>query len=280
MTDASRLYTGAATDPAIRAAKATRWGWWYYAEHYARQLYRYGWVLLISDIGQPLLYFIAMGVGLGSLVDSNAGMVEGVPYLTFIAPAMLIATSTQTANGEFTYPVMSGFKWQRFYWAAGSSPISPRQIAAGHALASCSRLAFQALVVIVLMALFGVPLRPTVALLFLIGPLAALAFALPLQAYAATLTSEGAQFTFISRFIVMPMFLFSGTFFPLHVLPLALRPLGWVSPVWHGAELARWAAWGKDLGPGAIAGHTAYLLLLALIGGYLAGRNYTVRLRS
>lgn len=280
MTESARVYTGAATDPALSAARARRWGWWYFAEHYVRQLFRYGWVLIISDIGQPLLYFIAMGIGLGTLVDANAGTVEGVAYLTFIAPAMLIATSTQTANGEFTYPVMSGFKWQRFYWGAGSSPLSPRQIAVGHALAACSRLLFQALVVIVLMALFGVPLAPTVFLLFLIGPLSALAFALPVQAYAATLNSEGAEFTFITRFIVVPLFLFSGTFFPLDVLPLAVRWIGWISPVWHGAELARWASYGKEMAGFALAGHVLFLLVLAVGGSLIGGRTYTARLRS
>lgn len=278
--DQLRVYTGALPGAATAARRAQRFGWWYFAEHYARQLYRYGATFLISDIGQPLLYFIAMGIGLGSLVDKSAGTVEGVAYLTFIAPALLITVSTQTISNEMTYPVMSGFKWQRFYWGAANTPLAPAQIACGHVLAALARLVFQALAVIALMALFGVPLQPSAALLVVIGPLAALAFGLPLQAYAATLTSEGQEFTFVQRFIIMPMFLFAGTFFPLSVLPTSVQWIGWISPVWHGAELARAVSYGKALSGAEITIHLAYLLTACLIGGALAVRNYARRLRS
>ncbi|MDO5701377.1 MAG: ABC transporter permease [Bowdeniella nasicola] len=285
MTDAARtgkdrVLRGNAEAPEVCAERARRFGWWYFAEHYLRQLYRYGWPLTVSDIGQPLLYFLAMGVGLGTLVDGSAGTVEGVRYLTFIAPALLVAISTQSCASELTYPVMSGFRWQRFYWGTAATPVAPWQIALGHALAVSLRLVFQASVVIALMVIFGVPIRGTVLALLLIGPAAALAFGLNLQAYAATLDSEGAEFSLVQRFLIMPLFLLSGTFFPLSVLPTAAQWLGWLSPLWHGAELARWAAYGKPLSGALLTAHAAYLLACLVIGVALVARNYRRRLRS
>lgn len=275
-----RVYTGQLPDAATAARRAQRFGWWYFAEHYARQLYRYGATLLISDIGQPLLYFLAMGLGLGALVNQGVGTVEGVPYLTFIAPALLMTIAMQTIAGEMTYPVMAGFKWRRFYWGAASTPLAPAQIACGHALAAMLRMVVQTIAVISFMWLFGVALQPSVILLFVLAPLAALAFGLPLQAYAATLTSEGQEFTFVQRFIVMPMFLFAGTFFPLSVLPISVQWIGWLSPVWHAAELARAVSYGKALSGAQIAIHLGFLLAASLIGALLVARNYTRRLRS
>jgi len=279
LTDSNRLaYTGRATPPAVQSASARRFGWWYFAEHMLRQMRGYGWPVLVYDVGQPLLYLFAMGVGLGAVVDANAGAVDGVPYLTFVAPALLVSTAVMTAAGEMTYPVMSGFKWQRIYYGPVASPISPGQIALGHILAVSFRFVAQATVFWGLMQLFGASRSGWSWLVIPIGALSALAFAAPLQAYAATLKDEGFQFSIIQRFIVMPMFLFAGTFFELSSMPIYLRWIGWLSPVWHGTELARVANYGRDLAPGMTLVHLGYLLALLTVGLLLANRNYRRRL--
>ena len=107
MTDT--VYTGRPHSAMEAACRAKRFGWWYFTEHYLRQMRRYGWPIIVSDIGQPLLYLIAMGIGLGKLVDASSGTVEGVAYLTFVAPALLVSISVQSSATELTYPVMSGF---------------------------------------------------------------------------------------------------------------------------------------------------------------------------
>ena len=77
-----------------------------------------------------------------------------------------------------------------------------------------------------------------------VATLAGLAFGLPLMAYSASIKDDKGQFALVMRFIVMPLFLFSGTFFPLDTLPLAVRWIGWISPIWHGTELGRVFSYG------------------------------------
>lgn len=279
LADSNRLaYSGRALPPGVQGARARRLGWWYFTEHILRQMKGYGWPVLVYDVGQPLLYLFAMGVGLGAVVDANAGTIDGVRYLTFVAPALLVSTAVMTAAGEMTYPVMSGFKWQRIYYGPLASPVSPGQIAFGHLLAVSFRFIAQATVFWGLMQLFGASASGWSWLVIPIGVLSALSFASLLQAYAATLRDEGFQFAFIQRFIVMPMFLFAGTFFELTAMPVYLRWIGWLSPVWHGTELARVANYGRELAPGMAWVHVGYLLALLALGLVLANRNYRRRL--
>jgi lipooligosaccharide transport system permease protein len=96
-------------------------------------------------------------------------------------------------------------------------------------------------------------------------------------AYAATIEGEGQQFNVIFRFIVMPMMMFSGTFFPVDQLPEWVRPVVWLTPLWHGTELCRGVALG-GIGFLPATGHALYLLALFGVGAYLARRNFVRRL--
>lgn len=290
MTDRTRevvdsnalAYSGRAPSHAAMAARARARGVWYYAETVLRGMRAYFWPIMLYAVGQPVLYMVAMGIGLGALVDSGAGSVDGVDYLTFVAPALLVATVVMSVSGEMTYPVMAGFKWQRLYYAPLASALEPGQIALGHLLAVVIRFVVQSLVFWAVMLVFGATSSPwAVSLLVVpVGVLTATAFGAPLQAYASTLTDEGFQFSFIQRFVVMPMFLFAGTFFPLSVMPAYLQWIGWISPVWHGTELARAASYGAPLSPTMLAVHLGFLVACTVLGLLLAVRSYTRRLRS
>ena len=98
------------------------------------RVYRRTWRgSVISSFLNPILYLAAMGVGLGSLVDQNLpGGVEGVSYLTFLAPGLLVANAMQTGAGEGAWKVMAGIKWQRHYEAILSTPVAVRDLVAGH----------------------------------------------------------------------------------------------------------------------------------------------------
>lgn len=274
------MYTGATPAPANYAARARRWGWWYFAEHYARQLYRYALPLALNDILMPLAYILAIGVGLGSLIDANAGTVQGLRYLDFVAPALIIGVISQSAVTEVTYPVLSGFKWRRIYYAPAAGPLSGAQISIGHLLAASFRTLWQATIAIVQLAICGVHLTWGVLALLLIAPLGALALAAGVQAYAATVTNEGSTFTLLFRFLILPLTLFSGTYYALGSMPIWLQWIGWISPLWHASELTRWAAVGMNLSPGMIAVHVLFLLLCAGVGVAVSCRNYERRLRQ
>lgn len=270
-------WDGSALPAGAQAARGRRWGWWLFAEHQLRTMRSFAWSLLGYAIGQPVLYLVAMGVGLGALITQS---VDGVPYKTFVAPAILVSTVMMSAAGEMTYPVMDGFKWRRMYYGAQATPLAPGQIAVGHFLAVMIRFVVQALVFWLIMLAFGVSPGHWSVLAVLIAVLATGAFAAPLQAYAASLDNEGYQFAAVQRFVVMPMFLFAGTFFPLATMPVYLRWIGWISPVWHGTQLARAVSYGARIPGWLLAIHLLYLSVLVAIGLLAARHVYARRLGS
>ncbi len=240
----------------------------------------YGLSVVATAVVEPALYMVAMGVGLGTLVDSQNGDVDGVPYLVFVAPALLVASIVMSVGTELSYPVMDGFKWHRLYFAPSASPLRPHQIANGHFVAVMIRFTAQASVFYLVMVAFGAVTLGWSVLVIPIAVLAAASFGAPLQAYAATLTSEGFQFAFIERFVVMPLFLFSGTFFPLTAMPVYLQWIGWISPVWHGTQLARVAAYGAVVPGWLVAVHLLFLITLAVLGLRWSHAVYARRLAA
>jgi len=277
--DSNRLaYTGAALSPAVQAQAGRRWGWWLYAEYRLTSMRAYLQTILIRAIGLPLLYLSSMGLGLGALVDAGAGSVDGVSYLVFVAPALLVSSIVMEASGEFSYPVMGGFKWQKHYFAAAASPVTPTQVALGELVAVGMRFIAETAVFWLVLVLFGATTSPWSALVILIAPLAALAFGAPLMAFAATQEDEGARFAFIQRFVVMPMFLFAGTFFPLEAMPGYLQWIGWICPMWHGTQLARVVCFGMTNPWWLTLLHVVFLVTCTLIGIWAAARVFNRRL--
>jgi len=270
-----------AHSPEVSAARARRWGAFFYAEQVLRVMRNYGWSVVLYSVGQPVAYLFAMGVGLASLVDANSeAAFGGVSYLEFVAPALLVSAAVMTASGEFSYPIMDGFKWRRVFYGPHASPLIPQQIASGHIMASTVRFLLQSVVYFVVVALFGASPSPWGWVSAIVATVAALSFGLPLMAYAASITQDKGQFALVQRFIVMPLFLFSGTFFPLDTLPLAVRWIGWISPVWHGTELGRVFTYGMDQNPVQTITHVVFLLATATVGWVLVRRQFVKRMGS
>jgi lipooligosaccharide transport system permease protein len=270
--------TSAALTPEQSAARVRRFGWWYFAESQLRAMRAYLGAITLSAVLEPVLYLLAMGIGLGTLVDAQSGPVDGVPYLEFVAPALLVASLVMSVGPEMTYPVMDGFKWHRLYYAPAATAVTPHQVAVGHFVAVMIRFCVQACTFYLVMLAFGAVRPGWSALMIPVGVLAAAAAGAPLQAFAATREDEGTAFVFVQRFVVMPMFLFSGTFFPLAAMPAYLQWIGWVSPVWHGSELARLAAYGAQVPGWLVTVHVAVLLGLAVAGVWWARSVYDRRL--
>lgn len=267
--------------PAVSAARARRWGSFFYAEQVLRVMRNYGWSVVLYSVGQPVAYLFAMGVGLASLVDANSESIfGGVSYLEFVAPALLVSAAVMTASGEFSYPIMDGFKWRRVFYGPHASPLVPQQIASGHIMASTLRFLLQSVVYFAVVAMFGASPSPWGWVSALVATVAALSFGLPLMAYAASISQDKGQFALVQRFIVMPLFLFSGTFFPLDTLPWAVRWIGWISPVWHGTELGRVFTYGMDENPVLTLTHVVFLLGTATAGWLLVRRQFVKRMGS
>lgn len=285
MTDAAQAARPerlSAHAPEVSAAKARRWGSFYFAEHMLRSMRAYLLTIIVTSVGNPLLYLFSMGVGLASIVDRSTSAASaafgGVGYLAFAAPALLVSSAVMTSANEMMFPVMDGFKWRRIYYGPHVTPLVPGQLAAGHIMAVGARLLVQSFVFFLIMLAFGAAPGPWAWVLVPLGVLCGMAFGAPLMAYSAHIEKENFQFSMIQRFIVMPLFLFSGTFYPLETMPAGMQWIGWISPLWHGNQLGRIASYGLDEPAWLMAVHVLYLAALGAVGIWWARRNYARRM--
>jgi lipooligosaccharide transport system permease protein len=233
---------------------------------------------IYSSVLGPILYLGAMGLGLGSLVDSHGtASLGGVSYLAFLAPGLMAASGMQTAMEESLYPVFAAVKWQKTYQAAAATPLRPRDIYRGHILFTTMRLTMNMIIFLIIMVAFGAARSGWVLATLPVAVLTGLAFATPLDAFAVTREKNDQAFSVIFRFGLIPLFLFSGTFFPVTQLPAWIRPLAYVTPIWHGVALCRSLSLGTADWPGAL-GHIGYLAAITLIGLAVGQRTYRRRL--
>jgi lipooligosaccharide transport system permease protein len=234
---------------------------------------------LLGSVLQPLLYLLGMGVGVGALIDtgSSTAILGGVTYVQFLAPALLATTAMIVVTQEAMWPVLDGFMWSRAYYAMAATPLRPTDVAAGVALWHATRgficAAGVALVLAVVPETRSWGLIPAVPFAVLTG----MAFAGPVTAWSSTRETVGQSFSAIMRFAIIPMFLFAGAFYPIDQLPAWLRPVAYVTPLYHGVELCRGAVLGT-LGIAAGALHVAVLLAYWLVGYSIVRRAFARRL--
>jgi ABC-type polysaccharide/polyol phosphate export permease len=232
---------------------------------------------IVISVANPLLFLTALGLGLGKLINRNHSEYLHVPYVRFILPGMLIAAVMQTAFLEAAGPVMDGARPRGNYRAAAATPLAPEDILYGHLMYWALRAAQNAILFTGVSMLFGAVSPYRAPLLVPIALLVALAFATPVAAWSVTVTRPS-QLSTVFRFVVLPLYMFSGTFFPIEQLPVGLRQLAWATPLWHGVDLCR----SLDLGTASgwlTAVHVAYLAVLVLVGIVLAQRSYARRLQ-
>ena len=238
--------------------------------------YRRGWRgSAISSAVTPVVYLLALGVGLGVFVDRSANLPDGVSYLDFVAPGLMAATAMQIASFEASWPVLGAIKWHRQYHAMLATPLRVRDVMLGHQAYFVFRLLLTATVYFVVIAAFGAVTSPVGVLAIPVTVLVGLSFTAPLAAWAAHAENE-ISFVAIFRFVILPMFLFSGTFFPISALPRVLEFVAWLTPLWHGVTLCRDLTLG-NVSPWDLL-HLAYLLAFTAAGLLAARLTYTRRL--
>ena len=259
------------TTPAQRAlaggAKPRRWGSWYVAEHRIRGMRAYYQTILATSIGNPLVYLFGLGVGLAALVPQ--GIQNGdatISYLAFVGPALLATAAVTVAAEESTYPFMMGFKWNPIFYAMNAAPLSGSQIANGMFISILARIVPTTAIYFVVMIFFGAVPSALGFIGILTASFTGLAIATIVASYTATIEEDKGQMAMIMRFGITPMFLFSGTFFPLATLPWFLQWIGWISPLWHGTELGRVFAYGLDEPAWLTAVHVLVLAALVVVG--------------
>ena len=248
-------------------------------EHRAMQYRRTFRASLFSSFGIPVLFLTAMGLGLGGYVDQNPDpTLEGLTYLQFLAPGLLAATVMQSGSFEAAFPILGGLQWNKIFHAMFATPIRPLEVTLGNVVWIALRLTLIAVVFTIVIVAFGASRSPLILLAIPAAVLTGLAFATPIMAFTATQRTPD-KFASLFRFGVTPLFLFSGTFYPIESLPEIIRPIAWLSPLWHGVDLCRALMLGTiDRDPLLALVHVAVLVSIMVLGVLAASRTVEARL--
>lgn len=240
-------------------------------------VYRHLWMVIFSGFFEPLFYLLGIGVGLGGMI----GETDGLPYAAFVAPGLLAASCMNGAISDGFFNVFFKLTRKKTYEGVLATPMGVADIAFGELMWALLRGTLYAVAflgaILGLGPLTGTPMiRPGPALATL--PAAVLvsatfaAIALCMTSYARRIQS----FDLVSGLIVLPMFLLSGTFFPVSQFPDLVRWLVGLTPLFHGVELLRQLATGR-VTP-SIAGHVVYLVGVGAIAFAIAIRRLERRL--
>jgi lipooligosaccharide transport system permease protein len=248
--------------PVGRAAAVFRW--------HART-YRRAWRGTVTvALLNPIFFLLAIGFLLGELVDRGGADLGGLTYLEFVAPGLLAATAMQIGANEGSFPVMAGLRWVRTYHGVVATPVRVPELAAGMLAWATARILVAATIFTAVAAAAGALTSPLALLAPGAALLCGLAFTAPIAAVASGVDNH-AVLTAIFRFGILPLFLFSGTFFPIEQLPAVLQPVAWATPLWHGVSLCRDLAHGTAaLGPALL--HVGYLVAVITGGWALTAR--------
>ena len=248
-------------------------------EHRALQYRRTFRASIFSSFGVPILFLTAMGLGLGGYVDANPDpTLEGLTYLQFLAPGLLAASIMQAGSFEASFPILGGVQWNKIFHAMYATPIQPRDVAYGNIAWIGIRLTLIAIIFSIVIVGFGASRSPMLVFAIPVAVLTGLAFATPIAAFSATQRTPD-RFAAIFRFGITPLFLFSGTFYPIESLPELIRPIAWISPLWHGVDACRMLMLdtvGRD--PLLFVIHVVVLVVITAIGSFAAARTIEARL--
>jgi len=233
-------------------------------------VYRRTWLVIVSGFFEPLFYLLGIGFGLGALVGAVTGPGgQEISYQLFVAPALLAASSMNGAISESTFNVFFKLNYQKTYDAILSTPMSVGDIALGEIGWALIRGGLYSVGFLAVMALLGLVVSPWVILAFPAALLVGFAFAA--VGMAATSFMRTWQDFDLIQLVILPLFLFSATFYPIETYPEALRIFVQLTPLYQGVDLIR------SLTIGAISPillfHVAYLVGMGLLGLAVTSRR-------
>ncbi len=239
--------------------------------------YRRLWKVVFSGFFEPVFYLFAVGIGVGALVG-DVVLADGtaVPYAAFVAPALMAASAMNGAVIETTFNIFFKLQFGHVYEGILTTPMKPSDIAIGEIGWALLRGVLYSTVFVVVMFALGMTESWTAILAVPAATL--IGFAFGAAGLAASTWMKSWQDFDLVTLATMPLFLFSGTFYPIDVYPPALQFVARFSPLYHGTELLR----GFTLGiiDWSMLGHAAFLLVMGLIGAAIAARRLDGLLRK
>lgn len=233
-------------------------------------VYRHTWIVIFSGFFEPLFYLLSLGFGLGALIGNVPGPGgEPIPYQLFVAPALLASASMNGAISESTFNFFFKLNYNKTFAAILSTPLSPGDIALGEQLWALIRGGLYAVGFLVVMVLLGLVVSPWLILAF---PAALLVgFAFGAAGMAATSYMKTWQDFDLIQLVVLPLFLFSATFFPIETYPPVFRVVVQLTPLYQGVDLIRSLAVGA-ISPVLLV-HVAYLTIMGFVGLAIVSRR-------
>lgn len=239
--------------------------------------YRRMWKVVFSGFFEPVFYLFAVGIGVGALVG-DVVLPDGtaVPYAAFVAPAMMAASAMNGAVIETTFNIFFKLKFGKVYEGILTTPMQPMDIAIGEVGWALLRGVLYSTAFVVVMLVMG--MTESWLAIFAVPAATLIGFAFGSVGLAASTWMKSWQDFDLVSLVTMPLFLFSGTFYPLDVYPPVLQQLAKISPLYHGTELLR----GFTLGvlDWTMVGHAAFLLVMGLVGASIAARRLDGMLRK
>jgi lipooligosaccharide transport system permease protein len=239
-------------------------------------VYRHQWIIIVSGVFEPIFYLLGIGLGLGAIVET-VPLADGrvVPYAAFVAPALVATAAMNGAVFETIFNVFFKLNYAKTYDGVLATPMGITEIALGEMLWALFRAALYAVAMFVIMLVFGLILSPWGVLIIPAALLVAAAFAAAGLAGTAFLRTVN-DFDVPMGLIVMPMFLFSGTFFPTDIYPVPIQVFLQLTPLYHAISLIR------GLSTGLVGLEQAwdfvYLVAFFAIGMTIAMRQMEKRL--
>ena len=225
--------------------------------------FRRTWTIIVSGFFEPVFFLFSMGIGIGALVgDVDAGGGRVVPYAVFVAPALLAASAMNGAVFDSTTNVFFKLKYAKLYDSVLSTPLGPRDVAVGEIAWALLRGLVYSAAFLVVAALAGAVTSWVALLAVPAASLIGWAFA-SIGMATTTYMRTWADFDYV-QLAILPMFLFSATFYPLATYPEALRWVVQVTPLYHGVAMVRDLMLG-DIGAGVWV-HVAYLGVMGMVG--------------
>lgn len=266
----------------VNVRRARNWAWMYVAEARLKNMMKWWASITAFGLGNPVLYLFSVGIGIGALVDANGGSAQlgGVSYLTFLAPALLASAAIQAFQDETSFPIMEGFVWNKTFFAMNATLVAARDIVNGVLAAAVVRTVLTVLIYEGVLLAFGAIAWSAVLPMFVSSLLTGAAFGCGLMAVATHIKDDDGFFAIVARFVIAPMMLFSGTFYPLESMPIYLQWVGWISPLWHGTDLGRTLSYGSPQAPFVAAAHWLYLAAWIIVGLVLSYRQTAKRLAA
>ncbi|HEY8868258.1 MAG TPA: ABC transporter permease [Candidatus Limnocylindrales bacterium] len=226
-------------------------------------VYRQTWLVLLSGFFEPLFYLVGIGFGLGRLVGAIQGPGgQPIPYQLFIAPALLASSSMNGAIAESTFNFFFKLNYNKTFESILATPVSAADVVLGELGWALIRGGLYALGFLAVMVVLGLAISPWVVLTLPAALL--LGFAFASVGMAATSFMRTWQDFDLIQLVVLPLFLFSGTFYPIETYPEALRVVVQLTPLYQGVDLLRALTVGA-ISPVLLV-HVVYLVVMGLAG--------------